>query len=481
MISAGSPIRWTFSSAAASALVMGVQLVVLSRFLSASQLGLAALALMILGVAALISDFGIGRILIKEQGDLGPLRTSLYSLELALGVGVWILVWIGSPAISHYYAAPELARLLRLGSFCLLIIPIGHQFYSLLSRDLLFKKLAIIEIVSSIAGLAIAIVAAVRNEGAYAPIWGWAATLSIKYLLIAFVGWRQYPLALTWKVRGLLPHLKFGLYATAETTIGYISTNIDYLVIGFYLGPQELGYYVLAYQVATSAPQKIAPILGRVAFPMFARQQANDSLLRAGYLDFSQLATVLTLPLLAGLLITAPLLVQVVFGIAWERSILIVQLLTIFGVGRMIVIPAVPLLLAKGRADLAFASGALYTSTIFVVFLLIIEMGLQAVAGAFAVISCCHALCMLFLMRWVIGLDLWNYLLSIKTTLAATFWMSMAAYLVVAQTVVSVQPAGRLLAAVLIGGVTYATYMAIADRRIALLVQGLFYRPLRVE
>lgn len=57
----------------------------------------------------------------------------------------------------------------------------------------------------------------------------------------------------------------------------------------------------------------------------------------------------------------------------------------------------------------------------------------------------------------------------------------MAAYLVVAQTVVSVQPAGRLLAAVLIGGVTYATYMAIADRRIALLVQGLFYRPLRVE
>ena len=203
--------------------------------------------------------------------------------------------------------------------------------------------------------------------------------------------------------------------------------------------------------------------------------------MRAGYLNFSQLATVLTLPLLAGLLITAPLLVQVVFGIAWERSIPIVQLLTIFGVGRMIVIPAVPLLLAKGRADLAFASGALYASTIFVVFLLIVEMGLQALAGAFAAISCCHALCMLFLMRWAIGLDLWHYLQSIKTTLAATFWMSMAAYLVVAQTVVSVQPAGRLLAAALIGGVIYATYMAAADRRIALLVQGLFYRPLRVE
>ncbi|MBR0784913.1 MOP flippase family protein [Bradyrhizobium iriomotense] len=481
MISAASPIRWTFSSAAASALVMGVQLAVLSRFLSASQLGLSALALMILGVAALISDFGIGRILIKEQGDLGPLRTSLYSLELALGVGVWIVIWTSASALSRYYAAPELAPLLRLGSICLLIIPIGHQFYSLLSRDLLFKTLAIIEIVSSMVGLAIAIVAAVRNEGAYAPIWGWAATLSIKYLLIAFVGWRQYPLALAWKVRGLLPHLKFGLYATAENTVSYVSTNIDYLIIGFYLGPQELGYYVLAYQVATFAPQKIAPILARVAFPIFARQQTNASLLRAGYLEFSQLATVLTLPLLAGLLITAPLLVQVVFGVAWERSTPVVQLLTIFGVGRMVVIPSVPLLLAKGRADFAFVSGALYTLTSFFVFLLIVDMGLEAIAGVFAAISCCHAVCMLFLMRWAIGLDIWTYLQSIKTTLAATFLMSVAAYLVVTQAAVSVQPLGRLLAAILIGGVVYATYMAIADRRVALLVQGLFYRPLRAE
>ena len=86
-----------------------------------------------------------------------------------------------------------------------------------------------------------------RNEGRLCAIVGAGpATLSIKYLLIAFVGWRQYPLAWVWKVQGLLPHLKFGLYATAENTISYISTNIDYLVIGFYLGPRELGYYALS-------------------------------------------------------------------------------------------------------------------------------------------------------------------------------------------------------------------------------------------
>ena len=295
---------------------------VVSRFLSASQLGIAALAMMILGFATLISDFGIGRVLIKEQDDLGPgLRASLYALELVLGFAVWILVWMSSPSLARYYAAPELASLLQHGSISLLMIPIGHQFYCLLSRDLLFKKLAIVEIISSIVGLAIAIVAAVLNEGAYAPVWGWAGTALVTYGLSAFVGWRQYPLTRRWRVKGLLPHLKFGFYATVENVISYISTNIDYLFIGYYLGTQQLGYYTLAYQVATFAPQKIAPVLTRVAFPMFAKQQANDSVLRAGYLNLSQLAIVLTLPFLAGLMITAPLLVRVVFGIEWERSI----------------------------------------------------------------------------------------------------------------------------------------------------------------
>jgi len=473
-MSAVSPIRWTFLSAIISASAMAAQLVVVSRFLTVSQLGVAAIAMMILGFATVIADFGVNKVLIKEQGDLAPeLRTLLYAIELGLGFAVWIIVWMSSPALAHYYAAPELASLLRHGSVALLIIPIGHQFYFLISRDLLFRKLAIIEIVSSIAGVAIAIFAAILNEGAYAIVWGWAGNLSLKYLLIAFDGWQQYPLARRWTVKGSLPHLKFGFYATVENIVSFISSNIDYLVIGYFLGPQQLGYYALAYQVATFAPQKIAPILTRVAFPMFAKQQADGSILRAGYLNFSQLAIVLTLPLLAGVLITAPLLVQVVFGVAWEQSIPILQLLTIVGVGKMVIVPVVPLLLAKGRADLAFASGLVFTLVTFIAFLLIVEMGLQAVAASFAVVSCCYAAYMIGLVRWIINLKLSTYLSSLKTASVAAFWMSLAVYLIVAQTIISVQATGRLLAAIFIGGIIYGAYIVVADRRMAMNIQNL--------
>jgi len=167
------------------------------------------------------------------------------------------------------------------------------------------------------------------------------------------------------------------------------------------------------------------------------------------------------------------LLVQVVFGVAWEQSIPILQLLTIVGVGKMMIVPVVPLLLAKGRADLAFASGLLCTLVTFIVFLLIVEMGLQAVAVSFAVVSCCYAAYMLGLVRWIINLKLSTYLSSLKTASVATFWMSLAVYLIVAQTIISVQATGRLLAAIFIGGIIYGAYIVVADRRMALNIRNL--------
>jgi len=472
-ISAVSPIRWTFLSAIISALAVAVQLAVVSRFLSASQLGIAALAMMILGFATVISDFGINKVLIKEQHLTPGLRTFLYALELILGFAVWLLVWTSAPSLADYYAAPELASLLSWGSVSLLIVPIGHQFYCLLSRDLRFKQLVVFEIVGSIVGLVIAVLAAILDQGAYAIVWGWAGNSWVKYSLLALVGWRQYPLTQVWEVEGLSPHLKFSFYATVESILTYISTNIDYLLIGYYLGARQLGYYALAYQVATFAPQKIGPILTRVAFPMFARQQTDDAVLRARYLSFLQLSIVLTLPLLVGALITAPLLVQVVFGVGWEQSIPILQLLTIVGIGKMVIVPVVPLLLAKGRADLAFASGLLVALGTLAGFLLVVEMGLQAVAVAFAIVACCHAACMLGLVRWMIHLKWPTYLLSIRTAVVATAWMSLAAYLVVAQTIIPVTQTGRLLAAIVVGGIAYGVHIMVADRPMALKIRNL--------
>jgi hypothetical protein len=106
-------------------------------------------------------------------------------------------------------------------------------------------------------------------------------------------------------------------------------------------------------------------------------------------------------------------------------------------------------------------------------FLLVVEMGLQAVAVAFAIVACCHAACMLGLVRWMIHLKWPTYLLSIRTAVVATAWMSLAAYLVVAQTIIPVTQTGRLLAAIVVGGIAYGVHIMVTDRPMALKIRNL--------
>src|SRR5260370_13706996 len=83
--------------------------------------------------------------------------------------------------------------------------------------------------------------------------------------------------------------------------------------------------------------------------------------------------------------------------------------------------------------------------------------------------------------RWIINLKLPCYLSSLKTASVATFLMSLVAYLIVAQTIISIQSTGRLLAAIFIGGTTYVAYIVIADRRMTLNIQNLLTGRFRLS
>src|ERR1700761_6297108 len=93
---AASAVRWTTLSAIFVALFQVGQLVIISHFLRASDLGLAAIATIVLSFALVVSDIGINYNFI--QTDVAPgYRTPLYVLDMGVGVIIWILTWTISP------------------------------------------------------------------------------------------------------------------------------------------------------------------------------------------------------------------------------------------------------------------------------------------------------------------------------------------------------------------------------------------------
>jgi lipopolysaccharide exporter len=124
------------------------------------------------------------------------------------------------------------------------------------------------------------------------------------------------------------------------------------------MGPEELGYYSLAWTLIIQPVNRINPILTRVAFPFFAQMQSETERLKRGYLLLLRILSTINSPILLGVSAIAPLLVPLIYGQKWQPAAILVQLLAGVGLFRSMINPSGVLILAKGRADLGFIWGA---------------------------------------------------------------------------------------------------------------------------
>jgi lipopolysaccharide exporter len=352
--SAASGIKWTGFSTIAIAGLQFIQLAVLARLLSPEAFGLVAMIMVILGFAQAYADMGISNAIIHRQDTTKDQLSSLYWLNILAGILVFLLLLLSTPLVVTLYREPRLAELMQWAALIFLITPLGQQFQILLQKELQFKTLSIIEMLATLIGTIVAVLTVMNGQGVLSLIWGQLTTSLIKALMLAKVGWKRWQPRLRFKYADLHGYIGFGLYQMGERSINYFNSRLDQLLIGVLVGAQALGYYNLAFNLVILPASKINAVIGRVAFPLFAKIQFDNERLKRGYLSVIQLLSLVNFPLLFGLAVVAPIFVPLVFGEQWLPAVVLVQILSFVALLRSIINPVGSLLLAKGRADLGF-------------------------------------------------------------------------------------------------------------------------------
>lgn len=128
-----------------------------------------------------------------------------------------------------------------------------------------------------------------------------------------------------------------------------LGANIDMILIGSFIGAEALGIYNLAYQIVTLPVLKINPIITRVAFPVFAKNKHENSVIREGFLNMTKILALISFPLLLGLVSVSDAFVASVFGEKWLAAVPVLNVLAIVGILRVLMNPNGSVLLAKGR------------------------------------------------------------------------------------------------------------------------------------
>ncbi len=449
-------VKWTSLSTLLVVVIGVAQIAVLTRLLSRADFGLMAMVTTVTGFANIYADMGLSNAIIQRKSPTREQLSTLYWTNIVTGVTLFVVVAGLSPLVSAFFREPRLRGLVVLGATIFLIIPLGQQFQILLQKELEFDRLARVEVSSAAIGFAVAVGAAAAGLGVWALVIGILAQSAGRMLQLVAIGWRRWPPGLHFARADLKGYISFGLYQIGERTIYYWAANIDYLLIGRYLGAAPLGLYTIAYQLVVVPVSRLNPVLTKVAFPVFSRRQDDPAALRRGFGELIELVALVTFPLLVGLGIVAPVAVPAIFGPDWQPAVALVQIMSVMGLLMCLSNPLGSALLAKGRADVGFWLNVANTAVVVPVLWLMVRWGTTGVAWGHTSISLLLFVVELWLIDRILGMKWPSYFARVARPAAATAAMAVAVaalYLVLTRT--GLGPVAQLVPLVVVGALVY--------------------------
>jgi len=132
-------------------------------------------------------------------------------------------------------------------------------------------------------------------------------------------------------------------------TVGYLSSNLDKIIIGRFLGTTILGFYELATTLISRPINIINPIFNTVSFPLFSIMQEDLPRLNDWYIKKIALISLATAPIYCGMYAIRYDLVTFMYGAEKDTTAVIVGIICILGYFRSISNPLGTYVLALGK------------------------------------------------------------------------------------------------------------------------------------
>ena len=303
---------------------------VLSRRLPPDAFGLVALASVVMDFMQRFVDQGFSEAVV-QRGELDKehLDTAFWT-GIATGGLFTLLCIAGADQVAAWFHEPKLAAVLRWLSLGFVIRGLSSTQQALLVRSLRFKQLAMRTLVSQLAAGVFAIGLVFSDWGVWSLVGqNLASGIFGVVALWSVADWRP-GLGFRWD------HFKqlslFGVNIVGFKLLNLLSSRLDQLLIGSFLGTTALGYYTVAGRIFGSINKGLTGMMNSVAFPVFARLQGERERMRKAFYEATQLTSLVTLPAFLGLFAIAPDAVPWAFGAQWAPSVPVMRVLACLGI-----------------------------------------------------------------------------------------------------------------------------------------------------
>jgi teichuronic acid exporter len=243
------------------------------RLLQPRDYGLVATAGLFTVLASMVTDGGLSEILIFRRDVSRRLEGAAVVGGMLLSSFLAAVIVLVAPVGAAFFRNPDLAAVLRVSAIQLPLSAITIVPFALLSRELRYGHMAIIQTsVSILQGVAILIMA-YMGEAYWSLIYGtlFGSTLRACGLWFAV---KQRP-SFNWRVWELRPLLRDSFHMLGQRLLYFGIADFDIFLLSRLRGPAEVGPYSLAKTLSHAALDQIAGTVNQITLPSFAAKAGD--------------------------------------------------------------------------------------------------------------------------------------------------------------------------------------------------------------
>ncbi len=346
-----SGLFWRFGERFAAQGVSFVVSLVLARLLLPEYYGIVSIVKVFLLMFKAVVQDGFGYALIqKKDADELDFSTVFY-VQMALGFGLYTLVFLGAPWIAAWYDEPLLTAVFRVMALSLPIGAINCVQQSFVSRNMQFRRFFFSTIIGTVLSAGIGLGMAYGGFGVWALVAQDLFNLICDTLILWFtVKWRP---CLQFSFSRLKQLLSYSWKLLVSTLIDNLYNSLYPMLIGKLFGTIQQGYYDRGDIIPNVISANVTTAFKSVLLSAYAKEQEDTEKLKAMLRRSIRLAAFIFFPLMAGLIAAAKPLTLLLLGENWVASVVFLQFCSLFFMFVPIHIINQQAISAIGRSDVS--------------------------------------------------------------------------------------------------------------------------------
>ena len=344
---------WSFSGTILLRLSgIGITAIV-ARILAPHDFGVFAVATTVFTIVTAIGEFGVTSCLARADLDVDALAPTLWSVSLVSSLIMAGVLYKFAGPIAANLGSRDAARPVQVMGLVMVFWGIAAVPTAQAVRDFRQEKLFLANALSFVPSVAVLLFLAKHGSGAMAFAWSKVVGQGISCAVILLSAPKLYRPGMT---RGALAVLyKFGVPLAGANFIGYILQNVDYALIGRFIGPVLLGTYVLAFNAASWSSTLLGGVLSTVSMPAFSRVKHDAARLSGAMADSLRVVMLIAAPMCTLVMALSRPIVLTLYGERWAAAAAVLSILACYGLISVVGALFSYMLVAMGRSKFVLA------------------------------------------------------------------------------------------------------------------------------